>query len=219
MKSRANQNQLDPRILGGLRAVFMPSDVLTEEQTARLSLPPLSTVGYAAECLMDFQNLGTDPTARLFRLVKVNSGSPFPFRCRVVGHPDAEGDFSFFIPASQVSVLGDEPEEKKPKARPFTITEFNERFKLGSSVHFIEKSSGYERRVMYTGYCKDKSGACVCLGIMSYKLQDLFDHYKLAIGYVKKDDREEPLWGVFGVDSVVYERALCSDILPHDEEE
>ena len=45
----------------------------------------------------------------------------------------------------------------------------------------------------------------MCLGIMSYKLQDLFDNYKLAIGYVKKDGREdEPLWGVFGVDSKVY---------------
>ena len=44
----------------------------------------------------------------------------------------------------------------------------------------------------------------MCLGIMSYKLQDLFDRCKLAIGYVKKDDREEPIWGVFGVNSEVY---------------
>ena len=35
------------------------------------------------------------------------------------------------------------PEE--PKARPFTLAEFNERFKLGSSVHFIEKDGGHER--------------------------------------------------------------------------
>ena len=89
--------------------------------------------------------------------------------------------------------------------KPFIIDEFNARFKLGSSVHFIKKDGGYERRVMYTGYCIDKSEACVCLGIMSYKLQDLFDNYKLAIGYVKKDGREdEPLWGVFGVDPGVY---------------
>ena len=95
------------------------------------------------------------------------------------------------------------PEESK--ARPFTLTEFNERFKLGSSVHFIEKNGGYERRVIYPAYCINKSGACLCLGIMSYKLQDLFDHYKLAIGYVKKDGREdEPLWGVFGVDPGMY---------------
>ena len=94
------------------------------------------------------------------------------------------------------------PEESK--ARPFTITEFNERFKVGSSVHFVEKDGGYERRVMYTGYCIDKSEAWVSLGHNSYKLQDLFDNYKLAMGYVKKDDREEPLWGVFGVDPGVY---------------
>ena len=94
------------------------------------------------------------------------------------------------------------PEE--PKARPFTITEFNERFKLGSSVHFIEKDGGHERRVMYTGYCVDKSEACVYLGPRAYKLQYLFDNCKLAIGYMKKDDREEPLWGVFGADPGVY---------------
>lgn len=199
MKYRSNH--LDPRIIGGLRAVLMPSDVLTMSLASRFKSLLQGTEGYAAECLMDFQDLGTNPRDRLFRLVETNCGSPFPFRCRVVGNAAAVGDFSFFLPADQV----DEPEAEKPKARPFTITEFNERFKLGSSVHFVEKDGGYERRVMYTGYCIDKSGACVCLGIMSYKLQDLFDNYKLAIGYVKKDGREdEPLWGVFGVDSKVY---------------
>lgn len=195
-------SHLDPRIIGGLRAVLMPSDVLTMSLASRFKSLLQGTEGYAAECLMDFQDLGTNPRDRLFRLVETNCGSPFPFRCRVVGNAAAVGDFSFFLPADQV----DEPEAEKPKARPFTITEFNERFKLGSSVHFVKKDGGYERRVMYTGYCIDKSGACVCLGIMSYKLQDLFDNYKLAIGYVKKDGREdEPLWGVFGVDSGVYE--------------
>ena len=199
MKYRSNH--LDPRIIGGLQAVLMPNDVLTEEKAARFSLAPLSTVGYAAECLMDFQDLGTDPSDRLFRIVEVKCGSPFPFRCRVVGNSAAEGDFSFFIPADQVAAYSDKEESK---ARPFTITEFNERFKLGSSVHFVEKDGGYERRVMYTGYCIDKSEAWVSLGHNSYKLQDLFDNYKLAMGYVKKDDREEPLWGVFGVDPGVY---------------
>ena len=191
---------LDPRIIGGLSAVLMPNDVLTEEKAARFSLSPLSTVGYAADHLITFQDLGTNPSCHLFRIVEVKCGSPFPFRCRVVGNPGAVGDFSFFIPADRV----DEPGDEKPKARPFTIDEFNERFKLGSSVHFVKKDGGYERRVLYTGYCIDKLGACVCLGIMSYKLQDLFDNYKLAIGYVKKDDSEEPLWGVFGVDPGVY---------------
>ena len=194
-------SHLDPRIIGGLRAVLMPSDVLTMSLASRFKSLLQGTEGYAAECLMDFQDLGTNPRDRLFRLVETNCGSPFPFRCCVVGNATTVGDFSFFLPADQV----DEPEAEKPKARPFTITEFNERFKLGSSVHFVEKDGGYERRVMYTGYCIDKSGACVCLGIMSYKLQDLFDNCKLAIGYVKKDGREdEPLWGVFGVDSKVY---------------
>lgn len=202
MKYRSNS--LDPRVIGGLSAVLMPNDVLTEEKAARFSLSPLKTVGYAAECLMDFQDLGTDPSCHLFRIVEVNYGSPFPFRCRVVGNPAAEGDFSFFLPADRVSEHVDGAEAEKPKARPFTITEFNERFKLGSSVHFAKKSGDYERYVMYDGYCKGKSEAWVSLGNIAYNLNDLFDNYKLAIGYVKKDGREEPLWGVFGVDSGVY---------------
>ena len=200
MKYRSNH--LDPRIIGGLSAVLMPNDVLTEEQAARFSLSPLSTVGYAAECLMDFQDLGTNPSDRLFRIVEVKCGSPFPFRCRVVGNSAAVGDFSFFIPADQVAACSDNQEETI--ARPFTIDEFNARFKLGSSVHFIEKDGGYERRVIYTGYCINKSEEYVYLGPRVYKLQDLFDNCKLAVGYVKKDDREEPLWGVFGVDPGVY---------------
>lgn len=204
MKCRSNR--LDPRIIGGLRAVLMPNDVLTMKQASRF--PPLlqGTEGYAAECLMDFQDLGTNPRDRLFRLLETNCGSPFPFRCcvGVVGNKAAIGDFSFFLPASQVAEFVDDTGAEKPKARPFTITEFNERFKLGSSVHFVEKDGGYERYVMYTGYCIDKSEAWVSLGHNSYKLQDLFDRYKLAIAYAKKDGREEPLWGVFGVDSKVY---------------
>ena len=66
---------LDPRIIGGLRSVLMPNDVLTEEKAARFSLPPLKTVGYAAECLMDFQDLGTDPNCHLFRILEVKCGS------------------------------------------------------------------------------------------------------------------------------------------------
>ena len=198
MKYRSNH--LDPRIIGGLRAVLMPSDVLTMSLASRFKSLLQGTEGYAAECLMDFQDLGTNPRDRLFRLVETNCGSPFPFRCCVVGNAAAVGDFSFFLPADQV----DEPEAEKPKARPFTITEFNERFKLGCSVHFIEKSGDHERRVMYTGYCVDKSEVWVTLGDNSYRLDALFGNYKLAIGYMKKDDREEPLWGVFGVDSKVY---------------
>lgn len=202
MKYRSNH--LDPRIIGGLRAVLMPSDVLNMSLASRFKSLLQGTEGYAAECLMDFQDLGTNPRDRLFRLVETNCGSPFPFRCCVVGNAAAVGDFSFFLPASQVAAYADGAESEKPKARPFTITEFNERFKLGSSVHFIEKSGDHERRVMYTGYCLDKSEAWVSLGRNAYKLNDLFDNYKLAIGYVKKDDREEPIWGVFGVDSKVY---------------
>ena len=66
---------LDPRIIGGLRSVLMPNDVLTEEKAARFSLSPLRTVGYAAECLMDFQDLGTDPSDHLFRIAEVKCGS------------------------------------------------------------------------------------------------------------------------------------------------
>lgn len=196
---------LDPRIIGGLRAVLMPNDVLTMKQASRFPLLLQGTEGYAAECLMDFQDLGTNPRDRLFRLLETNCGSPFPFRCCVVGNSAAVGDFSFFLPASQVAAYADSAEAEKPKARPFTIDEFNERFKLGGSVHFVDKDGSRERRVLYTGYRIDKSEVWVSLGSNWYRLDDLFDDCKLAFAYVKKDGREEPMWGVFGVEPGVYE--------------
>lgn len=105
MKYQASH--LDHRIIGGLRTVLMPNDVLTEEQVSRFPLRLQGMVGYAAECLMDFQELGADPADRLFRLTEINCGSPFPFRCCVVGNAAAVGDFSFSLPASQVAQYAD----------------------------------------------------------------------------------------------------------------
>ena len=65
---------LDPRIIGGLSAVLMPNDVLTEEKAARFSLPPLRTVGYAADHLITFQDLGAEPSCHLFRIMEVKCG-------------------------------------------------------------------------------------------------------------------------------------------------
>lgn len=130
-------SHLDPRIIGGLRAVLMPSDVLTMSLASRFKSLLQGTEGYAAECLMDFQDLGTNPRDRLFCLVETNCGSPFPFRCRVVGNAAAVGDFSFFLPADQV----DEPEAEKPKARPFTIAEFRQRFYPPCVVYYRLKDA------------------------------------------------------------------------------
>ena len=134
-------SHLDPRILGGLRTVLMSNDVLTEEQVSRFPLQLQGMVGYAVERLMSLQNLGTDPRNRLFRLIKVNCGSPFPFRCCVLGNSAAEGDFSFFLPASQVAAYADGAEAEKPKARPFTITEFRRRFYPPCVVYYRLKDS------------------------------------------------------------------------------
>ena len=66
---------LDPRIIGGLRSVLMPNDVLTEDKASRFSLLPLKPVGYAADHLITFQDLGIDPSDHLFRIVEVKCGS------------------------------------------------------------------------------------------------------------------------------------------------
>lgn len=195
--SAVDDIKLDNRIVGGLQSVITAKDVLNSRAADRLSL--VGVAGYAADNITYFSNLDDKPVREC---VEVHPGKVYPFYCAPVDALDRVLPYQFFIRESLVLIFRGQEE---PKARPFTIDEFNERFKLGSSVHFIEKDGSHERRVMYTGYRVDKSEACVYLGIMSYKLQDLFDRCKLAIGYVKKDDREEPIWGVFGVDSKVYE--------------
>lgn len=197
MKCRSNR--LDPRIIGGLRAVLMPNDVLTKEEAARFSLPLSITVGYAAEGLMDFQDLGTDPTNRLFRLIEINYGSPFPFRCCVVGNSAAEGDFSFFLPASQVAIF----REEKPKARAFTKDEFEERFKVGDSVRYFVNDNSSD--VLLTGQIvcytyipenPDSSLEIYIAGMRGpHKAEWLFDN----IRYQPKDSDHFIPFGVEGV--------------------
>ena len=188
--------KLDSRIVGGLQSVITAKDVLSSRAADRLSL--VGVAGYAADDIVYFSGLDNKP---VMECVEVRPGKVYPFYCAPVDALDRVLPYQFFIRESQVLIFR---EQEEPKARPFTITEFNERFKLGSSVHFIEKNGDHERRVIYTGYCIDNSDVWVSLGPNSYRLDALFDNYKLAIGYVKKDDREEPLWGVFGVDPGVY---------------
>lgn len=197
MKRRSNQ--LDPRIIGGLRAVLMPNDVLTMKQASRFPLLLQGTEGYAAECLMDFQDLGTNPRDRLFRLLETNCGSPFPFRCcvGVVGNKAAIGDFSFFLPASQVAAFVGDTGAEKPKARPFTIDEFMREFTIGHIVTFRHKvKRNAEYRVIYNGYRIGSDGEFIIyLGIWNYKLQELFNQYEWL-------NSATAAWQPFGVEGV-----------------
>lgn len=194
-----------PDIIGGIQSIITPKDVARNATyfEARLT----GQQGYGTNNLDNFIDLDNHMRKyQLFKCIEVIPGSLYPFRCEWLdnlGERFYYDNLQFFLPADMIR-KGGKVEQEEPKARAFTITEFNERFKLGSPVHFIEKDGGYERRVMYTGYCIDKGEAWVSLGHNSYKLNELFGNYKLAIAYVKKDDREEPMWGVFGVDSGVY---------------
>lgn len=64
---------LDNRIVGGLQSVITAKDVLTSRAADRLSL--VGVTGYAADHLITFQDLGTDPNCHLFRIVEVKCGS------------------------------------------------------------------------------------------------------------------------------------------------
>jgi hypothetical protein len=169
---------LDPRIIGGLQAVLMPNDVLTDERAARFSLPPLRTVGYAADHLITFQDLGTDPNRHLFRIVEVKCGSPFPFRCRVVGNSAAVGDFSFFLPADQVAACSDNQEEKQ--YRPFKDTrEFfiKTNFEEGDLIHIRSKNK-IEYWLMLVGWTNNR----IKLGTDDFTFENLFENFELWDG-------------------------------------
>ena len=201
-------SHLDPRIIGGLRTVLMPNDVLTEGQVSRFPLPLQGMVGYAAECLMDLQDLGTDPRGRLFRILQVNCGSPFPFRCRVVGNADAVGDFSFFLPASQVAAYADGAEDEKPKARPFTIAKFEDRFDPPCTVCYrLKDACGPTRGTVIVGAVlaykyipgDDDSLEIVLSGLSTstpLKARWLFDHVEWS------PTRDLVDWRPFGVEGV-----------------
>lgn len=193
---------LDPRIIGGLRTVLMPNDVLTEEQVARFPLQLRGMVGYATRCLMDFQDLGINPRRKLFRIVEVKCGSPFPFRCCLADHPNAEGELSFFLPASQVAALCDEPEEKEPKGRPFSIVEFEKRFNIGDKLYLrVDKSPRYlvGQVLAYRCLAGDDESLEVMISGLSPCLssaQWLFEHVEYSLPGGLFD------WRPFGVEGV-----------------
>ena len=199
---RYQTNHLDSRILGGLRTVLMPNDVLTEEQVSRFPLQLQGMVGYATECLMDFQNLGINPRSKLFRIVEVKCGSPFPFRCCVADHPNAEGDFSFFLPACQVAAFCDEPEEKEPKGRPFTIVEFEKHFNIGDKLYLrVDKSPRclVGQVLAYRCIAGDDESLEVLISGLSLCLRSaqwLFEHVEYSVPGDHFD------WQPFGVEGV-----------------
>lgn len=113
---------LDPRIRGGLEAIVFPDDVRTKDR-ANYFCANGDVVGYAADRLDDFSDL-EDLTANLVRCVHVNPGALYPFECSLVTNPCGIIRHQFFILKSAVY----RPHDDIPKARPFTIVEFRQRF-------------------------------------------------------------------------------------------
>lgn len=115
---------LDPRIRGGLEAIVFPDDVRTKDR-ADYFCANGDVVGYAADRLDDFSDLG-DLTTNLVRCARVNPGALYPFECSLVMNPCGLVRHQFFILRSAVY----RPHDYIPKARPFTIAEFRQRFDL-----------------------------------------------------------------------------------------
>lgn len=113
---------LDHRIRGGLEDIIFPDDVRTKG-LADYFCANGAVVGYAADCLDDFSDLG-DLTSNLVRCVHVNPGALYPFECCNVMKPCGSVRRQLFIPQSAVY----RPHDDIPKARPFTIAEFKQRF-------------------------------------------------------------------------------------------
>lgn len=94
---------------------------------------------------------------------------------------DSEGGrFTFCIPFEAVA-----PKKKEKKYRPYTFEEFHDVFPIGGLIKYRERYAveGREirkRHLILNGYWNSQSEdkIYVCIGPISYTLEDLFDVYE-----------------------------------------
>ena len=192
---------LDPRIRGGLEDIIFPDDVRTNG-LADYFCANGDVVGYAADCLDDFSDLG-DLTSNLVRCVHVNPGALYPFACCNVMKPCGSVRRQLFIPQSAVY----RPHDDIPKARPFTINKFEDRFDPPCVVCYRLKDSSGPRSTVIVGQVlaysyipgDDDSLEIVLSGMsttMPLSARWLFDHVEWSPA------RDLVDWRPFGVEGV-----------------
>ena len=143
---------LDPRIRGGLEDIIFPNAMLTKAQ-ADYFCADGGVVGYAADRLDDFSDL-EDLTSNLVRCVHVNPGALYPFECCNVMNPCGSVRHQLFIPESAVY----RPHDDIPKARPFTIAKFEDRFDPPCTVCYRLKDA-----------CGPTRGTVIVGAVLAYK--------------------------------------------------
>lgn len=192
---------LDPRIRGGLEAVVFPDDVCTEAKVNSF-LADGAVVGYAADRLDDFSDL-EDLTTNLVRCVHVNPGALYPFECCDLMTPCGSVRRQLFIPQSAVY----RPHDDIPKARPFTINKFEDRFDPPCVVCYRLKDCSGPRSTVIVGQVlaysyipgDDDSLEIVLSGMsttMPLKARWLFEHVEWSPA------RDLVDWRPFGVEGV-----------------
>ena len=192
---------LDPRIIGGLEDIIFPNAMLTKAQ-ADYFCADGGVVGYAADRLDDFSDL-EDLTTNLVRCVHVSPGSLYPFECCNVMNPCGSVRHQLFIPESAVC----RPHDDIPKARPFTIREFENRFDPPCVVCYRLKDCSGPRSTVIVGQVlaykyipgDDDSLEIVLSGMsttMPLKARWLFDHVEWSPA------RDLVDWRPFGVEGV-----------------
>ena len=131
--SAVDNVKLDRRIVGGLQSVITAKDVLTLRAAGRLSL--VGVTGYVADNIASFSDLNNQEVKKC---VEVRPGQVYPFCCAPIEAPELVAPYQFFIRESQVLIFR---EHEEPKARPFTITEFRQRFYPPCVVYYRLKDS------------------------------------------------------------------------------
>ena len=139
----------------------------------------LHTYGYFADYIEDFCNLNE---IDMFELTGIEQEFKYPY-C-VDGN-----SFKLFLPCAFVA---DEKEKKEKKYRPFKDLEEFRRILgkgVGNIIHYREKGSSLEFKLMWTGYSSEEK---VLFSCFHYNLTALFERYE----YCDSDGE----WLPFGVE-------------------
>lgn len=136
--------------------------------------------GYFAQSFEDFHDLSICHHGTL-DLVGENADNPFIYRSKETG-----ACYKYFLPS--VCVQFDE----EPRFRPFNLTEFMNKFPMGTTITFRHKDETNYWRLIFIGYLAESNGSMdVCIGCDWYSFKELAEEFEYR--------NESGEWYAFGV--------------------
>lgn len=122
--------------------------------------------GYFAQNFEDFSDLSIRHHGTL-ELIAEHPSNPFLYRIKESG-----ALYKYFLPDNAVN-------STEPRFRPFNLTEFMNKFPMGTTITFRHKDETNYWRLIFIGYLAESNGSMdVCIGCDWYSFKELAEEFE-----------------------------------------